>query len=117
MRLARLPRLYRLLKLLRLTKMGSAIRTNLIINNILFKIRLSIATAKMLNILIMVLYINHVGCCFWYFTSKISDNDPDTWVVKNELLDQDYYTKYITSYYWGFQTFTTIGLINLTKLK
>ena len=105
----RLPRLYRLLKILRITKIGNTIRSNVIINHFLAKIKMSAAVAKMLNIFVMVLFINHIMCCFWYFSARLYDFEPDTWVVRNDLLNSDYMTKYITSYYWGFQTFTTIG--------
>lgn len=105
----RLPRLYRLLKILRITKIGNAIRSNVIINHFLAKIRVTAAVAKMFNIFVLVLFINHIMCCFWYFSARLSDFEPDTWVVRNNLIDKDYFTKYITSYYWGFQTFTTIG--------
>lgn len=105
----RLPRLYRLLKILRITKIGNAIRSNAMLNHFLAKIKITAASAKMLNIFILVLFINHIMCCFWYFSARFTDFEPDSWVVRNDLLDADYFTKYITSYYWGFQTFTTIG--------
>lgn len=89
--------------------MGNTIRTNIMINHFLAKFKFSVTTAKMLNLLLMVIYLNHLGCCFWYFSSRYYDYDPLTWVVRNNLLDSEYSTKYITSYYWGFQTFTTIG--------
>lgn len=116
----RLPRLYRLLKILRITKIGNAIRSNALLNHFLTKIRLSSAVAKMLNIFMMVLFINHIMCCFWYFSARLSDFDPNTWVVRTNLIDKDYFTQYITSYYWGFQTFTTIGygeIVPITDLE
>lgn len=48
-------------------------------------------------------------CCFWYFSARFADFEPNSWVLRNNLLDSDYFTKYLTSYYWGFQTFTTVG--------
>lgn len=116
----RLPRLYRLLKILRITKIGNVIRSNAIINHFLSKIKISAAVARMFNIFVLVLFINHIMCCFWYFSARLYDFDPDTWVVRRNLLDEDYLTKYITSYYWGFQTFTTIGygeIYPLTELE
>lgn len=105
----RLPRLYRLLKILRITKIGNAIRSNAMLNHFLAKIKITAASAKMLNIFILVLFINHIMCCFWYFSARFTDFEPDSWVTRNDLLDADYFTKYVTSYYWGFQTFTTVG--------
>ena len=63
-----------------------------------------------------MLFMNHIMCCFWYFLSNIDEFffnfffyyldfhfcsfGPDTWVARNGLVDEDYVTKYITSYYW-----------------
>ena len=68
-----------------------------------------------MNILFLMLFMNHIMCCFWYFLSNIDEFffnffllldfnfcsfGPDTWVARNGLVDEDYVTKYITSYYW-----------------
>jgi len=39
----------------------------------------------------------------------VEDFDPDTWVVRCGLIDKDSWDQYVASYYWSFQTLTTVG--------
>lgn len=109
-RLLRLPRLYRLLKILRLLKvlqMGqSSSRSR---HHFLKRLKLNLGTMRMLRVLMNVLFLNHLIACIWFYTAKLDDFDPDTWVVKTELLDSEPFTQYVASYYWAFQTLTTVG--------
>lgn len=39
----------------------------------------------------------------------MEDFDPDTWVVRCGLIDKNSWNQYVASYYWSFQTLTTVG--------
>ena len=39
----------------------------------------------------------------------MADFDPDTWVVRCGLLNKSSWDQYVASYYWAFQTLTTVG--------
>jgi hypothetical protein len=52
--------------------------------------------------------------CFWYFSSKLAEFDEETWVVKDEIVDESLLTLYITSQYWTFATMITVGYGDLS---
>lgn len=51
----------------------------------------------------------HVAACFWYLSSRLSDYEPDTWVVRNEMKDESYWRQYLASVYWSVSTVLTVG--------
>eukprot|EP00828_Plagiopyla_frontata_P012292 TRINITY_DN17001_c0_g1_i1.p1 TRINITY_DN17001_c0_g1~~TRINITY_DN17001_c0_g1_i1.p1 ORF type:complete len:339 (-),score=23.35 TRINITY_DN17001_c0_g1_i1:436-1452(-) len=48
------------------------------------------------------------------FLSKFDDQNPNTWVVRYNLLDASYVEKYFASFHWVFQTLTTVGFGEIT---
>jgi hypothetical protein len=48
-------------------------------------------------------------CCFWFLQAKINDFPESSWVIQNDVLDLDSNMQYLISYYWAFQTLTTVG--------
>ena len=88
------------MRILKITKTGKAFQKSPLINYITgyFKIRMGLA--KLIYILILVIFMNHIMSCFWYFVARLEDFNPKSWVVRMNILDKDYTTKYITSYYW-----------------
>ena len=58
--------------------------------------------------------------CFWYFSAKMVDFEPNTWVVRYKLIDSDNQTKYLTAIYWAITTAATVGygdIVPLTQLE
>ncbi|CAG9334939.1 unnamed protein product [Blepharisma stoltei] len=56
-----------------------------------------------------VLVLMHIAACMFYMTGKLDDFDPDSWIVTNDYLDKNSYTKYLAAFYWAMTTFTSIG--------
>jgi hypothetical protein len=42
---------------------------------------------RLLSIVGTVIACVHVAACFWYMTAKLSDYDPDSWVVRLGFID------------------------------
>ena len=57
----------------------------------------------------MVIVLTHFVACIWYFSSKLDDFGPDTWVVRYGLQDKTKGELYFYSYYWAITTLTTVG--------
>jgi hypothetical protein len=86
---------------------------------------MSVGARKMFNILVIILVMSHLVASFWYdffiilhiskkkkyryFVARLADFDHETWVIRFHYLDNNYFSKYIASYYWSFQTITTVG--------
>lgn len=79
------------------------------IKTLLTKFKLNFGALRMLNVLVSVLFINHLLSCIWFYAAKLDGFNPDTWVFRMDLIDSDPFTQYIASYYWAFQTLTTVG--------
>jgi hypothetical protein len=50
-----------------------------------------------------------VAGCFWFLTAKINDFSPNTWVVRNNYIDEPDERKYLASIYWAVSTVLTVG--------
>lgn len=109
MRLARLPRLYRLLKILRLIKVIKVIKFSPLIKRIFKVFNLSSSATRMLQSVAVALFCVHVVGCFWFMSSKFSEFEPNTWVVRRGVIDSSIQFQYSESLYWAFQVLTTVG--------
>lgn len=47
--------------------------------------------------------------CIWYFAATFEDNLYETWVGAKGIVDSSVSYKYIISFFWTFQTVTTVG--------
>ena len=111
LRLLRLPRLHKLLEVSKLNKFFRTLTNNkksflLKLQNFLQE---NAGIVRLLSIVFMVLAFVHVAACFWYLTSKLTDFDPSTWVVRNGLVDYSNSRKYLASLYWAVATVLTVG--------
>ncbi|KRX02099.1 Cyclic nucleotide-binding protein [Pseudocohnilembus persalinus] len=111
-RLLRLPRLYRLTKILKLSQGGQ----DSILSKINDVLQMNIGVRKMLQILLMMVGMSHFAASFWYFLAKLDDYAEDTWVSRYGIIEQSYFSKYISSFYWAFQTLTTVGYGDITTV-
>ena len=64
---------------------------------------------KMMNIIIYAFFISHLVACLFYLIARIDEFNGDTWVARFDLTERSVFMKYITAYYWTFQTLTTVG--------
>jgi len=47
--------------------------------------------------------------CFWFLQAKMSDFPDSSWVVSGDFVYTNPGKQYIISFYWAFQTLTTVG--------
>lgn len=53
--------------------------------------------------------LNHISCCLWFLIAKLDDMNPDTWVARQHLVDENVLVIYVQAFYWSFQTLSTVG--------
>ena len=107
-RLARIPRLYRLLRIFRLFKLLRVLKTQQNVGNMTKLLKLGHAARQMAQIIGTILFVNHLVCCFWFFQAKWNDFQ-SSWVLARGIENDTPEKQYVVSFYWAFQTLTTVG--------
>lgn len=110
----RLPKLYRLLRIAKIFKMANNYRQTELIEKIQDFFRLKQSGVRLLTSCFTIMISVHITSCFWYYLAKIEGLSPETWVGVAGLTDADATTLYITSIYWAFTTFSTVGYGDIT---
>lgn len=113
-RFIRLPRLYKLLRMSRLLKMLNGNSNSEVAIKIQDFLSIKQSATRFISSIATILIAVHIIACMWYFSSKLDDFNPDTWVVRYNYSDSDKETLYITSVYWAFTTLTTVGYGDLS---
>lgn len=108
LRLIRLPRLYRLLRISRLIKMFKNTQS-VFMEKLQDFLSIKQSAMRLCKSFVTILLCVHFVSCLWFYSSKLEDFHPDTWVVRNQLIDEDLGTLYLSSLYWTFTTLATVG--------
>jgi len=45
--------------------------------------------SQMLGVSVSVIFLTHIVACFWFLIAKFDDFNPDTWAVRNSVVDSD----------------------------
>lgn len=108
-KLARISRLYKMLKISKIVKWFKFSKNTSIIMKIqdIFSIRHAII--KMCVTFCTITICIHITACLWCFIAINDSPNYDSWIVKNNLIDEDYFTWYLTGLYWAFTTLSTVG--------
>lgn len=64
---------------------------------------------RLISGLFFVLILAHFTACMWYFTAKMDDFNPDTWVVRYNMIDKADSYLYLIGLYWAITVLTTVG--------
>jgi hypothetical protein len=56
----------------------------------------------LITIFISMIFATHMVGCFWYMMAKEQGFVPDSWIVRNGIVDETLGLKYIMSLYWAF---------------
>lgn len=108
-RFIKLPRLYKLFKMTRLLKLLNSRKNQEVFAKMQDFLSIKHSATRFMVSIASILIAVHISACVWYFTAKIDEFSPDTWVVRYDFQDADVFTLYITCLYWSFTTLTTVG--------
>ena len=114
------PQFLKLLKISKLLKMLKLLRV-VKIKRLMQKFEEYIVTDSMdllvtfFNITVKIIVIAHyMGCAFFYIGMDELRVNNNGWIVANDLLNEDFVTKYVTSMYWAFTTMIAVGYGDIT---
>lgn len=105
-RMAKFVRLVRGTKLVRLVKYFSKSDS---MSKLAELLEVYSGITRLITTLYTVLLLVHLAACLWYFSAKISNFSPDTWVVRRGIQDSDPIVLYLSSFYWAITTLATVG--------
>lgn len=111
LRLFRLPRLYRLVRISKIFKLMQQYKNSEFMQKIQDFFNIKQSLARLIGVFFTVLICLHIFACFWAFVPKVENFEPNTWVVKANLLDEFHY---ILAIYWCMVTFSTVGYGEIT---
>ena len=69
---------------------------------------------KSLNLFAVIMYFTHFVACLWFYSSRVRNFPKKCWVRSAGLVDSDWKTHYMVSFYWAFQTLSTVGYGDIT---
>ncbi|CAD8123102.1 unnamed protein product [Paramecium sonneborni] len=70
------------------------------------------AIYDLIRLIYFIIIEAHTFCCFLYFVGK--QNKSVSWIIKEDLIEADLTTSYLTTFYWSVITMTTIGYGDFT---
>ena len=105
----RIPRIYRILKVSRLLKMLVHYKNFELADKFQSCFSLKNSIMRLIKSLLTIAVCLHIFACFWFFSAKIDQFGPDTWVSRYGYQNYDIGTLYLISIYWAFTTLCTVG--------
>ena len=109
MRLIRITKILKIWRLSRLIKVFQISALKKLAKNLEIFLKISQTALKLTISILKILISVHVFSCLWYYSCKIYDFSPETWVSRYNLLDETIPSLYITSLYWAITTLSTVG--------
>lgn len=106
LRMARLTRIVRASKIINIIKHFSNSDTMESLVNFL---KTYSGVTRLITAVFVVLLITHFSACMWYYSARLDDFNPDTWVVRYNFQDDNRSKLYISALYWSLTTLTTVG--------
>ena len=114
MRVLRVNRFYKFFRLLRLLKVVRLFKyTKMRSNNKALKnsdlLKFSNSFKSFVNLLLIYLCFNHWMACVWFLQARLNDFPETCWVRRKQMMELTTINKYLSSFYWAFQTLTSVG--------
>ena len=106
LRMARLARIARATKIFGVFKYFTDSET---MDSILTFLNRYQSVTRLFGTLFIVFLLSHFTACMWYYTAKLDNFNPDTWVVRGGYRDETDGTLYLISFYFAFTSLTTVG--------
>lgn len=106
LRMARLTRIFRASKIINVMK---HISTSESMESFVNFLKMYAGVTRLITAIFVVLLITHFTACMWYYSARLDDFNPDTWIVRYNFQNDSKSKQYISALYWSLTTLTTVG--------
>ena len=108
-KLARLPRIYRVIRIVRIFKILKIFKHTKGLGRLIAKLKLNSGMNRVIKFIAYAFVLLHILACIWYLQARLQGHGRNTWTFNMELVDQEFLIRFVYSYYWAYQTLTTVG--------
>jgi hypothetical protein len=63
----------------------------------------------LIKLVSIILVLLHLATCIWYYSARLEEFNPDTWVFRYGLMNESTGKLYLFGFYWAVTTLTTVG--------
>lgn len=97
-------------RILKLTKLARLMKLPHLVERFEDDIQMSVIRLKLSRLLFATALFSHLNACGWALVSHLTDSFYyDSWMRKNEMIDESVLSQYIAAIYWSIMTMTTVG--------
>lgn len=95
MRIVRIIKVLRLFKVLEISKVAQILKKLKYIPKYLRTLNPNMGTKKLLKGATLTILLAHFASCIWFFSARLDNFKPDTWVVRKEIVDEHPWYQYL----------------------
>ena len=113
-RIVRITSLTRVLRGSKLIKLIKYLKHSESIATLIRFLKLYRGMVRLIALVFCVIIMSHFVACMFYFTAKLDNFGPHTWVTRYNLQDSDKETIYLRALYFTITILTTVGFGDIT---
>lgn len=113
-RIVRITSVTRVLRGSKVFKLIRYLKHSEFITKIIKILKLYRGMVRLILLIFCVVILSHFVACMFYFTARIDNFGPNTWIVRNDLIDSSNGMKYLKSLYFTITILTTVGFGDIT---
>jgi len=106
LRMARLSRIFRISKIIGILKFFGGSESMEKFQNFL---KMYQGITRLIGAVFIVLLLAHFTACMWYFSAKLDNFNPDTWIMRYKYMDEEEGDIYLIWLYFAITSLTTVG--------
>ena len=101
-------RTVRILRMVKLLKLFRVLRLKKLLE-LLEDMYISPAIVSIISLVIQIVFLAHLICCFWYYLAIIEPDNGNNWLVKTHLDEAAKGEAYVASIYFVITTMVSVG--------